>query len=172
MNRIEFNQERFNADFLVGRMGENAFKDYFEKQKGIMVYNTPMTNIPVQDFDSITYNLSSRKLITHEIKTNGGKSANISVQIFSSSKKENALRLKGFEYSLNSGIFATRADKFVTYHVGDDSFYMTATEQLKNFILNNPNLKKVIANTEKTEQTGIVLIPKKSWDLFGQIIKA
>ncbi|GGR40862.1 hypothetical protein [Deinococcus ruber] len=171
MNKTYYDKERFLVDYAIGLIGENRFKDYITSCSGYFIYNLDMENKIQPDFDSITYNLIEKELVRWEIKTDRAKTPNIAVQVHSSSKKDTAMRIPGFDCSLNAGVFRTLSDKFATYHVNSDTFYIADTVKLQSYILNTPRLKSILANKYKSEQTGVVLIPMSEWSNIGEIVR-
>lgn len=171
MNKTDFDRDRFLKDNIIGLIGENRFRDYITSCTGYLIYNLDMKNKAQPDFDSITYNLAKKELKTWEIKTDRGRTPNIAVQIHSSSKREVNVKVPGFDYSLNAGVFKTTSEMFATYHVNSDTFYISDTVDLKEYILSNPKLRKTLANRQKSEQTGIVLIPMGEWQNVGRVVQ-
>ena len=168
--RTTFDKERFNKDYMTGLEGENRYKEYIHKYTDYYLFTISESEQPFKDFDFIIYNETTQKLITVEIKTDTANTHNIAVQIYSSSKTNTKLKLPNFAYTLNSGVFATKADEFVTYNICSNSLYIANTKDLQNHIFRNPALRKTIANKNKSEFTGLVLLPKKDWIDIGRVI--
>lgn len=168
-NKTQFDKTRYEKSAIVGKIGEIKYKQLLVEVFNLIVIGTPNTKA-FPYFDFISFNPENRKMITHEVKTDRTKSENVGVQIWSSSKHPSRCTLPGWEHSCNSGLYSTYADYYTIYQPYMDTFYIAKTEKLISYIEQNPGLKKRVANRDKTEQTGIVLIPKRDWEQFGEVV--
>lgn len=170
-----FNRERFNQDWAIGKAGENAFVKQCKMWDMNINFQAP-DNVPFADYDfQIQYRASYEREKysgeeisgvlpeTWEIKMDMGKTPNIPVHFYSSSKRLTGSYLPGSELSCNAGIYKTKAQIFTVFNPFDGIFYIAPVQMLRDFLEKSPDIRKTLANRHKPEQTGIALIPKKVW---------
>lgn len=167
-----FNPKRFNQDYAIGKIGENAFENQC-KIWDMNILNKAPDNKPFTDYDFIAqYQATHERAeydgeiilpdpIKWEIKCDMGQTDNVPVQFYSSSKQLVQKQLAGM--SCNAGIYRSKADLIAVFNPYDSLFYIAGIGQLIDLIEKNPQIRKVIANKHKPEQTGIALIPKSLW---------
>lgn len=171
MSVTHFNLSRFNQDFAIGKIGENAFERQCKMWDMAIIDKTP-ENKPFPDYDYVMqYQATKEKQdypdiilpspVSWEIKCDMGKTGNVPIQFYSSSKRNTPKQLSGM--SCNAGIYRTKATLIAVFNPYDSLFYIAPIEQLKTYIENSPDIKKILANKHKPEQTGIALIPKRVW---------
>lgn len=163
----KFNMDRFNADYAIGRVAEDAFLESLDSWNMKLTYSAP-TDTAFYPYDFRTQNNEPVPdgfipFDKWEIKCDMGKTPNIPVQFWSSSKKESDLFLEGMNISCNSGIYKTECDLYCVFNPHDSMFYVADRVWLRVYLELNPQVRKVIANKGKSEQTGIALIPKREW---------
>lgn len=170
-----FNRERFNQDWAIGKAGENAFENQCRMWDMEILFRAP-DNIPFADYDfKIQYRATherekfpQQEIVppvpeTWEIKMDMGRTGNIPIQFYSSSKKPTGTYLPGSELCCNAGIYRTKASLFTVFNPHDEIFYIAPVHLLQDYLENSPEIRKTLANRNKVEQTGIALIPKKVW---------
>lgn len=170
-----FNRDRFNQDWAVGKAGEDAFTKQCKIWDMEILFQAP-DNVPFADFDfEIEYRATYEREkypgekingiapVTWEVKMDMGRTDNIPVQFYSSSKKPTGVYLPGSELSCNAGIYRTKARMFTIFNPFDNTFYIAPADMLRDFLEKSPKIRKTLANRHKPEQTGIALIPKKVW---------
>lgn len=168
-SRTYFNPERFNQDYAIGKLGENAFKEQSIIWDMTIIEETPQAVFPDFDFKMQYQGLAGKGRddvilpdpVTWEIKCDMGKTGNVPVQFHSSSKQQTQAQLAGM--SCNAGIYRTKADLIAIFNPHDSLFYIAPIHMLKDLVENSPQIKKVKANKHKAEQTGIALVPKAVW---------
>lgn len=168
-----FDPHRFRQDYAKGVIAENAFAQQCEIWDLDIISRTPKSVFPDYDF-IIQYRGTREKKIysevielppteSYEIKGDFIQSDNVSVQFYSSSKKETDNYLPSSNLPCNAGLFKTKSDFYCVFNPHDMVFYIAPSHLLREYLRKSPQLKKVIANKHKSEQTGIVLIPKVVW---------
>lgn len=96
-----------------------------------------------------------------EIKCDMGQTGNVPVQFHGSTKQLVQKQLAGM--SCNAGIYRSSAQLMAVLNLHDSLFYIAGIGQLIEMIEKYPQIRKIIANKHKPEQTGIALIPKSLW---------
>lgn len=170
-----FNRQRFNQDWAIGKAGEDAFAKQCKMWDMEILFQAP-DNTPFIDFDfKIQYRgtyernkypaeeINGIVPETWEIKMDMGKTGNIPVQFYSSSKKTSSIYLPGSDLPCNAGIYCTKASLFTVFNPFDGIFYIAPSSLLRGYLEKSPQIRKTLANRNKAEQTSIALIPKKVW---------
>lgn len=170
-----FDRARFNQDYLSGLLGENAFKRQCIIWGMTILKETPKSVFPDYDFklqyqgtreraEFPTEKITLPVPETHELKTDLGTTPNIPIHFYSSSKKQTDNFLPNCSLPCNAGLYRTKADFYTVFNPHDETFYIAPVHMLKDY-LENPGkgIKKVLANRNKSEQTGIALVPKAVW---------